>query len=185
MKKICAILFVLLFAGVAFASAQVIPLLKFELGTSVSYYNLKFDNDGGSLQYLNIPVRFGWYVLGGLELEPEVQVFIPMGDSGGETTYFFQGHVLYNFSLAGKIVPFIGAGAGVGNGLPVYGIIEGASDTNSFAYLGMAGVKLMIGNSAAIRIEYRFNRFSWETSDTLEKEWGNLSNILVGISVFF
>ena len=185
MKKLGAILFVLLFAGVAYSSAQVVPLLKFELGTSVTYYNLKFDNETEGLEYLNIPVRFGWYVMGGLELEPEVQVFIPMGSGGGDTAYLFQGHVLYNFSLAGKIVPFIGGGAGVGNGLPIWGVIEGGSDYNSFVYVGMVGAKFMIGNSAAFRVEYRFNRFSWDSSFALEKEWGNLHYVLVGISVFF
>jgi opacity protein-like surface antigen len=108
-----------------------------------------------------------------------------MGSGGGDTSYLFQGHVLYNFSLAGKIVPFIGGGAGVGNGLPIWGVIEGGSDYNSFVYVGMVGAKFMIGNSAAFRVEYRFNRFSWDSSFALEKEWGNLHYVLVGISVFF
>ncbi len=184
MKKSIVFLTVLLFAGVAVASAQVIPLLKFELGTSVSYYNLKFDDDTETLDYLNIPVRFGWYVMGGLEIEPEFQLFIPM-QTGSEMAYFVQGHLLYNFSLAGKIVPFIGGGAGIGNGLPFYGIIEGGTDSKSFAFIGMAGVKFMIGKAAALRMEYRFNRFSWEITGVVAKEWGNLHQVLAGVSVFF
>lgn len=183
MKKFIAFLAVLLFAGAAFSSAQVVPGLKFEIGTSVSYYNLKFDSDTESLDYLNIPVRFGWYVMGGLEIEPELQVFIPMQE-GGETAYFLQGHILYNFG-AGPFRPFVGGGVGVGNGLPIFGIIEGDSDTNSFAYIGMLGVKCMIGKAAAIRVEYRFNRFSYDNPSMLAKEWGNLHNVLVGVSVFF
>jgi len=183
MKKVSVILMLLLVAGVGISSAQVIPG-KFELGTSVSYYNLKFDGDTSSISYLNVPVRLGWYFLGGLEIEPEVQVFIPMGDTGGDTSYFLQGKLLYNFGLAGGIVPFIGGGAGVGNGIPIFGIIEGATETKSFAYTGLAGIKLRLGNSAAIRIEYRFNRFSWQTSDLFEKEWGNFHDVLIGISLF-
>jgi len=183
MKKLSALLIGILLVATAMASAQVVPLFKFELGTSVCYYNLKFDDDTESLDYLNIPIRFGWYFWKGLELEPEVQVFIPMTE-GGEMAYLLQGHLLYNFGRGG-IVPFIGGGAGIGNGLPFYGVIEGGTDYNSFLYVGMAGVKFMIGNSAAIRLEYRFNRFSWESPFALEKEWGNLHNVLVGVSVFF
>ena len=58
MKKLSAIVFVLLLAGAAMASAQALPG-KFELGMSVSYYNLKFDDKAGSLSYLSLPVRFG------------------------------------------------------------------------------------------------------------------------------
>lgn len=184
MKKNVAFMAVLFLACGTFASAQVIPGLKFELGTSVSYYNLKFDNDAENIDYLSVPVRFGWYVWNGLEIEPEVQFFIPMQE-GGETAYFLQAHLLYNFSLAGKIVPFVGAGAGVGNGLPFYGVIEGGSGYRTFGFIGLAGLKLMVGNSAAIRLEYRFNRISWDYDLALEKEWGTLHNILVGISVFF
>lgn len=182
MKKLSAVLFVLVFAGAAVAQAQVVPG-KFELGTSISYYNLKFDADTSSMSYLNIPVRFGWYFWKGFEIEPEVQVFIPMGDTGGDTSYFFQGKLLYNFRLPGSIEPFIGGGAGVGNGIPFFGVIEGGTDYKTFAYTGMAGLKFHLGNSAAIRLEYRFNRFSWQVPLSL-KEWGNFHQILVGISLF-
>ncbi len=184
MKKIGAILILLLFATVGISSAQAIPG-KFELGTSMAYYSLKFDSDeSDSLSYLSVPVRFGWYFWQGLEFEPEVQVFIPMGEDSGSTTYFLQGKLLYNFSLAGGVVPFIGGGAGIGNGIPIFGIVEGSSNTKSFAYTGLAGIKLRIGNSAAIRIEYRFNRFSWKYSEFEIKDWGYMHNILVGVSLF-
>jgi opacity protein-like surface antigen len=184
MKKLSAVLFVLLFAGAAFSQAQVIPG-KFELGTSVTYFNLKFDSDTSSMSYLNIPVRFGWYFWQGLEIEPEVEVFIPMGSTSEDTdtTYFFQGKLLYNFRMPGGVEPFIGGGAGVGNGIPFFGVVEGGKDYKTFTYMGLAGIKFRLGNSAAIRVEYRFNRFSWQVP-LFEKEWGNLHRILVGISVF-
>jgi hypothetical protein len=182
MKKLNAVLVVLVFAGAAFAQAQVIPG-KFELGTSATYYNLKFDSDASSESYLNIPVRFGWYFWKSLEVEPEVQVFIPMGDTGGDTTFLFQGKLLYNFRLAGGLEPFIGGGVGVGNGIPIFGIIDGATDYKTFAYTGLAGLKFHLGNSAAIRVEYRFNRFSWQVPLSL-KEWGNFHQVLVGVSIF-
>jgi opacity protein-like surface antigen len=122
--------------------------------------------------------------MGGLELEPEIQVYIPL-ETGADVAYFAQGHVLYNFSLAGKIVPFIGGGAGIGNGLPVYGLIEGGADTRSFAWIGMAGAKFMVTKAVAIRMEYRFNRVSWEIVNLVPKEWGNIHQVLTGISVFF
>ncbi len=183
MKRLSAFLFVLLFAGAAFASAQALPG-KFELGTSVSYYNLKFDSDTSSFSYLSLPVRFGWYVWGGLELEPEIQIFVPMGEDAGDTTYLGLGKLLYNFSVGGKIEPFLGGGAGAGNGFPIYNVLEGGQDSTAFTYMGLAGLKVRIGNSAALRVEYRFNRFSWKTPFLLEKEWGNLHQVLIGVSLF-
>lgn len=184
MKKLTAVVFVLLFAGAALASAQALPG-RFELGTSISYYNLKFDNEGGgSLSYLSLPVRFGWYIWGGLELEPEIQIFVPMGDDGGDTTYLAQGKLLYNIAAGKQFELFLGGGAGAGNGLPIYNVIEGGSDYKSFAFVGLGGVKVRIGNSAALRIEYRFNRFNWTFPLATAKEWGNLHQVLVGVSLF-
>jgi hypothetical protein len=184
MKKLSAVLAVLLLVAVGVSYAQVLPG-KFELGTSISYYNLKFDDDEGSaLNYLSIPIRFGWNFWQGLEIEPEVILFVPMGDTGGDTSYFLQGKLLYNFDLGGGIIPFIGGGAGIGNGIPVFGIIEGGSDIKTFAFTGLVGLKFRLGNSAAIRFEYRFNRFNWEDSFSVEKTWGNWHNVLVGVSIF-
>jgi opacity protein-like surface antigen len=185
MKKLCAVLILLLAAGVAHSAAQT----KFELGTSISYYSIKFDVDTESISYLNVPIRFGWYFWKGFEIEPEFQLFVPLGADAGDAAYFVQGHLLYNFG-SGGIVPFIGGGAGVGNGIPYLGIIEGGPDDKSFGYVGMAGVKFMVAKAAAIRLEYRFNRMSWEYPDFIDpliliKEWANLHNILVGVSVFF
>jgi hypothetical protein len=183
MKKTGAILFVLLFSAAATASAQALPG-RFELGTSVSYYNIKFDNEESSMSYLSLPIRFGWYVWGGLELEPEVQIFVPMGDDGGDTTYLAQGKLLYNIAAGKQLEFFLGGGAGAGNGLPIYNIIEGGSDFKSFAFVGLAGVKVRVGNSAALRVEYRFNRFNWTVPLATAKEWGNLHQVLIGLSLF-
>jgi opacity protein-like surface antigen len=182
MKKLSIALVLLLAAGAGLASAQVVPG-KFELGASASYYNLKFSGEP-SMSYLNVPVRFGWYAFGGLEIEPEVQVFIPMGDFGGDTGYQALAKLLYNFRLAGGLEPFIGAGVGGGNGIPYVGIVETSEGSKSLAYLGLLGLKIHVGNSAAFRIEYRFNRISWETDYSLGREWATLNQVLVGISLF-
>jgi hypothetical protein len=182
MKRLSVILILLLAAGVGLAAAQVVPG-KFELGTSASFYSLKFSGES-SMSYLNVPVRFGWYAFGGLEIEPEFQVFIPMGDFGGTTGYQALAKLLYNFRLAGGLEPFIGGGVGGGNGIPYVGIVETSEGSKSLAYLGLAGLKIHVGNSAAFRIEYRFNRMSWETDYSLGKEWATVHQILVGISLF-
>lgn len=184
MKRLGAIVFVLLLAGASLASAQN-KHPKFELGTSVSYYSLKFDDQTGSpLSYLSLPVRFGWYIWRGLELEPEIQIFVPIYEPTQQTTYLGLGKLLYDFGLGGGVSFFFGGGAGAGNGLPVYNVIEGGTGYKSFAYVGVGGFKFRVGRSAALRIEYRFNRFNWTTPDSAEKEWGNLHQILVGISLF-
>ncbi len=187
MKKLSVALVLVLVAGAAVAAAQTPAGKRVELGTSISYYSVKFDEEEGALSYINIPLRLGWYVWKGLELEPEFHLFIPTGDGAGDMTYFLQAKLLYNFHVGGGLVPFLGGGAGIGNGIPFLGIVEGGEDYKSFTYLGVAGFKYMIGNSAALRLEYRFNRFAWETPWLLEgeKEWGNIHNVLLGVSIFF
>ena len=139
-KKPCADIIALLFAGVAFLAAKPVLGKKVELGTSISYDNLKFDADEGrSLSYLNVP-----------------------GGDSDDWANFLQGKLPYNFGLAGKLVPSTGGGPGIGPGLLFSGVIEGGADLKTFVYTGLLGFKFIIGNAAAIRIEYGFNRFGWE-----------------------
>jgi len=185
MKKLGVFLAVLVFAGVTFAGSQPVAGKKFELSTALSFLSVKADDSEESYSYLSIPVRFGWFVWKGLEIEPEAQVFIPTGGEGGDTTYFLLGKLLYNFKTPGPLVPFIGGGVGYGNGLPIFGIIEGGSGEKFTDFCGVAGVRYVIGNAAALRAEYRFNRYSWEWDPLIEKEKGTVHQIFVGLSLFF
>lgn len=189
MKKVCVFLAVLLFLGATFALSQPVPGKKFELGTSVNFYSVKYEyGDGysGSFTILNVPIRFGWFAWKGLEIEPEITLTLPMGDDKGDAAYFAGVNLAYNFTTSGKLVPFVGGSAGFGNGIPYMGWVEGSSGEKVTAFGGLAGVKFLIGNIAAIRAEYRLLSYTWKDDiDPLYDETGTIHRILVGLSVFF
>jgi opacity protein-like surface antigen len=185
MKKTFVFLGILLFLGVTFAASQPVPGKKFELGTSIAFFSVKADDSTSSTSYLTIPVRFGWFIWKGLEIEPEAQFFFPVSQDSGDTTYFLQARLTYNFKTAGKLIPFIGGGAGFGNGIPIFGMVEGSNDERTSVFDGVAGVKFLIGNIAALRAEYQFNRYTWKDTVSVASEHGNFHQVLVGLSIFF
>ena len=44
-------------------------------------------------------------------------------------------------------------------------------------------MKYLVGNSAAIRAEYRFMRYDYESE--WSDETGNIHQVLIGLSIFF
>jgi opacity protein-like surface antigen len=189
MKKVCVFLAVLLFLGTTFALSQPVPGKKFELGTSVSFFSDKWEySDGFSDSYtiLNVPVRFGWFVWKGLEIEPELTMTIPFGQDKGDMTYFLGANLAYNFKTSGRLVPFVGGSVGFGNGIPYLGWVDGGSGQKTSAYGGLAGVKYLLGNIAAIRVEYKLLLYTWKDADYPDDdETGTIHQILVGLSIFF
>ncbi len=189
MKKLCVFLAALLFLGATFAMSQPVPGKKFELGTSVNFFSVKYEFAGGfsdSWTVLNVPVRFGWFVWKGLEIEPELIMTIPIGQDSGEMVYFLGANLAYNFKTSGKLVPFIGGSAGFGNGIPYMGWVEGGSGQRTSAYGGLAGVKYLLGNIAAIRAEYRLLFYTWKDTDFPDdNETGTIHQVLIGLSIFF
>jgi len=180
MKRFFVFLTVLLFLGATFAAAQPVPGKKFELGTSFSFSMFDFGGDSESQTVLTLPVRFGYYIWKGLELEPELML-IKFEDS--DVTYNLSANLSYNFKTKGKIVPFVLAGAGIGNAFAVGPYMEGGEGLSAFLLNFGGGAKFLIGNSGALRVEYRFTRnhlSDEEFSDNL-----NTHNVLVGVSLFF
>lgn len=181
MKRTFAALAALLVMGSALAMGQPVAAKKFEIGTSVSLFSADPDNDS-SYGLLNIPVRFGWFVWKGLEIEPEIMLSIPLNpDAGDETSYVVIGNVTYNFRTSGKLVPFVGGGAGVGNGFPTGGFVMRKGQTVT-TFDGLLGVKYILNDYFGVRAEYRFNRFTIDLTDgTLE---GTYHQVLIGFSLF-
>ncbi len=172
MKKICVLLTFLLVFGVAFAVSSPVDGKKFEFSTGISFATYSYHYPGEGAGYtdtesmLNVPIRFGWFFWKGLELEPELmwtKYHEKYGYSGSMSTYnetgrMFSANLLYNFTLKNShFMPFVLAGWGFGNGLPWGDQIErydpGAKA--STPNLGV-GVKYLIGNVGALRLEYRY-----------------------------
>jgi len=157
MKKVTV--FVVLGVLVMALSSMAQPALskKFEFSTAASFWSIKHDDDSAAMTILNVPLRFGVFLYKGLELEPEFVLTIP--DSSKYTAILASLNVAYNFISQGKFVPFILAGAGYGNGQQT---LDFGNDleTGIFALNAGAGLKILMGDSAAIRVEYRFVRYS-------------------------
>ena len=182
MKRTFAALAALLVTGSALALGQPVASKKFELGTSVSLFSADPDNES-AYGLLNIPVRFGWFVWKGLEIEPEIMLSIPLNpDIGEETSYVVIGNLTYNFRTSGKLVPFVGGGAGVGNGFPTSGFVMRKGQTVT-TFDGLLGVKYILNDHFGVRAEYRFNRFVIDVTDgSLE---GTYHLFFIGFSLFF
>ncbi len=185
MKKVCVFLAVLFVFGTTVAAAGgPIKGKRFELSTAVSFFSAKRTDTGWTWDNLTIPIRLGWFIWKGLEIEPEVQ--LNWLDLGGPPRYFLQANLTYNFKTPWNLIPFIGACAGFGNEVPVVGI-GGLNDDNVSAYGGLAGVRCLIGKSAALRAEYRFNWWThnapWMGDSGPQK--GTFHAVFVGLSIFF
>lgn len=186
MKKI-ATLSVLAVLGLALCSwAQPVPGKRFELSTSASFMSVKYKDSTESSTIVNLPIRVGIFLYKGLALEPEVVLTIPDQGSAGILALV---NLAYNFNVKGKLVPFILAGAGYGNGQEMLNFV-GNMDTGITALNVGAGVKFLVSDSAAIRLEYRFVSYSGKKTETYSSwtytyDYGRTDHkILIGISLF-
>jgi len=189
MKRIIRIfimaLLILVFVKGTFA--QLVKGKKFEFSTSASMYNVK-EKGGETDTVINIPLRIGYYIFRGLEIEPEFILTIP--EESEDTGYFILVNLAYNFKASEKVIPFVLAGGGYGNGDTAYKLVF-ERDMGVTALNFGAGIKYLVGDSAALRIEYRFTKYSGEKTKSLfggtytDKIDRTDNNIFVGISIFF
>lgn len=130
-----------------------------ELSISGSYQNISNGGSSGSGAVLLSP-RLGFFVYEGLELEPEILLLFA---SGNDPVYMANGNVSYNFVGVGKAVPFVLAGYGIANTVPTFGVpFLSTSFRISVLNVG-AGVKAFLRENIALRMEYRFQRFTGGT----------------------
>lgn len=182
MKKILGISLLVLFLifSATGAFAQLPNNKRFEFSASASMASYYYDVDKSEkYSWLNIPLRIGFFIYKGLEIEPELFLTIPTGG----TQYMgilVMGNVSYNFKSLKKLVPFILGGAGVGNGPQTLYYVSDWGRTFTAFNFG-AGIKWLVGDSAAIRIEYRFIRYldEYDYNDRTD------NRLYFGVSIFF
>lgn len=189
MKKIFTIVVVILFSLIITAHSIAQPLegKKYEFSTSASMWNVK--SGGGETEtIINIPIRIGLFILKGLEIEPELFFTIP--EESEEIGYIILGNLSYNFKTSKNLVLFVLGGAGFGNGQRYFDLVAD-QDMGVTVYNFGAGIKYLVADSAAIRIEYRFTKYSGEKAETgWWEDWTYKldrtdNNILIGLSIFF
>ena len=135
--------------------------------------------------YLSLIVRPGFYVFKGLAVEPEIfytSYFSII--TGGDAVFLLNGNLAYNFSIPdSRITPFVLIGYGTGNGIPPFKLFDSFDESN-FRLLNVgAGVKLFVAKQAALRIEYRFQRYS-QGEDHWYRTVTTFKSLFFGFSVF-
>jgi len=130
-----------------------------ELSLSGGYQNYSSGSSSGSSGAFLLSPRLGFFVIEGLELEPEV---IVMFASGSDAVYMFNGNVSYNFISGGKAVPFVLLGYGIANTVPVFNVPITRTDFSVNVLNAGAGVKAFLKEDIAIRFEHRYQKFSGE-----------------------
>ncbi len=180
MKKMLGIFALILFAFISVqgASAQPVEGKRFEFSTSASMWNVKSEWSDETETWINIPLRIGFFVYKGLEIEPELFLTIPT-DESEYTGILFLGNISYNFKASKRAIPFILGGFGIGNGPQSFSMAWDWEESITALNFG-AGIKYIVGNSAAIRIEYRFTSYSAEG-----EHFRTDNNIYLGVSIFF
>jgi len=178
MKKIFKILiFTFILSSLVQTSfAQPVKDKKFEFSTSASIWNVKFHGQETET-LLNIPIRLGFFVFKGLEIEPELFLTIPEGEDLG---YLLLANISYNFKVSDKFIPFVLAGGGYGNSEQSFSVVYDYG-TDILAVNFGAGIKYLVSNSAAIRMDYRFTKY------LAEGYWLDRTdnNVFFGLSIFF
>lgn len=160
---------------------------KFEFSTSASMWNVKSD-DGETETVFNLPIRIGFFIFKGLEIEPELFLTIP--EESDETGYVILANLSNNFKTSENLMLFVLGGGGYGNGSRYFDFVWD-NDMGVTIYDFGAGIKYLVGDSAAVRLEYRFTKYSGEK--TYSYPWGTWideldrtdNNLLLGISIFF
>lgn len=128
---------------------------KTEISFSVSLQNVAIGEGKSSTSFLAAS-RIGFYVYKGLQIEPEAIVLLGSADPA----YMVSGNLVYNFWGNLKAVPFLLAGYGVANTIPIYNVpIYAMGSVVGVLNLGF-GIKSFISDNIALRGEYRFQRFS-------------------------
>ncbi|HAR35846.1 MAG TPA: hypothetical protein DCR87_02855 [Acidobacteria bacterium] len=180
MKKLISLMVLGIFflASVALAQPEG---KKWELGLGFDYSSIKSSGSSEAFDILTIPLRIGRYVWKGLEVEPEL-FLMKVEDS--DLGYLFNLNGVYNFKTSKPFRPFLLAGIGITNGIKIGYLMEADNEINGFVINAGAGLKYLIGNSAAIRFEYRYMHNRLKDNEGYTENF-NSHQFLIGASIFF
>lgn len=162
------------------ASAQTTAANELEFSTAAYFASSKLADTDDSTSILGIPVRLGYFFSDRLEIEGEVTLthIFDTVDSTGITS---SGRLAFHLGDS-SVVPFLFAGGGVGNGVEIGNAAIDTGETRLHWEVG-GGIKAFVADPVAIRIDYRFARFT-DTIDGFLSNAVNTHRVLVGLSLF-
>jgi hypothetical protein len=168
---------------VVLSFATVMPQTRIgdkELSLSATFMSRKAAEEKESYSIFNMPVRVGFLVTNGTELEPEL---ILSSYKDKKVGYILSGNIVYNVNPSDpnlRWVPFVLGGFGFANSeLALVDVATPGTAGELWTTLNFgAGVKIFLSKPVALRIEYRYHKFFKDTDVTFQ-------NIYVGFSIFF
>ncbi len=181
-------------AATAFSQTQQ-GAWEFSVSGAFASYSSKSETSGsGGSQtsesdvqnYFSLLLRPGFFVIEGLEIEPEI---LWGAADGVPPSFSVSGNLAYNLTIPGsRVTPFALAGYGIGNGIPILERMLGRSSNDfDIGVLNLgAGLKVFMAKQVAFRVEYRYQRYSREISSgsTTTTSTYNFHNAFLGVSVF-
>lgn len=150
-----------------------------ELSIAASFMESRFEAGGENWWAANLATRLGFLVTEHIEIEPEILFSKFRKEDAG---FVLSGNLSYNFSPInpeGKTVPFVFGGLGLSNTIMFLSNVTWPSfedKTRTVLNLG-GGLKIFLSRPSALRLEYRFQKFSGEGWDY------TYHHILFGISI--
>jgi hypothetical protein len=127
--------------------------------------------EGETVHLMSIPMRVGVFLNPQVSLELE-GILTGLDEQLAEETtwgYVATGSFAYHIPVSGQVRPFLLAGYGFSDSWPLASVLATGDfeDTTLGVLNAGAGVKAMVGERAALRVEYRMQKFSgsWEVPD--------------------
>lgn len=146
---------------------------------------------GESNNYFLLAIRPGYFIADNFEIEPEFMLIAIENEKLGKSIAL---NLAYNFDIPeSNVIPFILAGYGIGNALPFYDFMNvRITDGLEMSHLNLGfGLKTLLNEWAAFRVEYRFQSFSYDTeyqsydgTDMVTEHNYTFHKLLFGISMF-
>jgi opacity protein-like surface antigen len=156
-----------------------------ELSTAASFSSFKSEGSDDSVTVINLPARLGIFATRNLSGEAELALTRVSYDGRSSTAVVGSGSALWHFQPAARTVPFLIAGAGIGNGFDYLGTLTKIEGTTIKTLHAGAGIKARVGDSAAFRIEYRFTHAMGSGGEFDDENTSfNTHRVFIGISLF-
>jgi hypothetical protein len=162
---------------------------RVELSTAASFNVFTSNDANDSVTVVELPLRIGYFVTRRAELEGELLYSHFGSDNDDDANDGFQGsaRLLWHFGSQ-RTLPFVFAGGGIGNAMPLGNLLIEVEDTTlKHAEVG-AGIKAFVGERAALRAEYRFRHYFGDGRRDFfgleDGPGGNEHRLFVGLAVF-
>ena len=148
-------------------------------------------NEGESESYFLLAIRPGYFVADNFEIEPE---FMLTAIENIEPGINIALNLAYNFDIPeSNVIPFVLAGYGFGNAIPLFNsLVIRQTDSFEMSHLNLGfGLKTLLNEWVALRVEYRFQSFSYDTEyqmydrpNMITEHNTTFHKLLLGISMF-